>query len=638
MNKAISAQLRAFQEGTDDRIQELLGSHITVKGGKSGVIFRTWAPRAAQVAVVGDFNSWDTAQTPMRWAAEFGVWEAFVPGLENFCTYKYCITAKNGNAVLKSDPFAFHFETPPQNASKVMELTGFRWSDSVWMKKRAARNHFNSPMNIYEVHLGSWRRYPNGNLFDYEKLAEELAAYAKEMGYTHVELMPIAEHPYDGSWGYQVTGYFAPTSRYGTPQQFGKFVNTLHKAGIGVILDWVPAHFPKDEHGLYEYDGSPCFEYTDPQKHEHAGWGTRVFDFGKPQVQSFLISNLLFWVEQYHIDGFRLDAVASMLYLDYDRKSGNWSPNIYGGRENLEAIDFLRKLNSTVLTKHPDVLMIAEESTAWPLVTKPPYAGGLGFHYKWNMGWMNDMLHYTSLDPIYRAYNHDKLTFSMFYAFSEDFVLPISHDEVVHGKCSLIEKMPGEYEQKFAGVRVFLGYMMSHPGKKLLFMGSEFGQFIEWNYSQELDWLLLDYEAHQQLSHFVRTLNHFYLKEPALWQVENSWEGFQWIVPNDTNQNIIVFRRIDEKERELIVVCNFSPVLRQDYRIGVPHAKSYTQVLCSDDLAFGGTGQGNPANIPCENIPMHNSEHSISLTVPPLSVTWLRSGRPARQKPLAAKE
>jgi len=501
--KKLGDELCAFSRGEHYRIQQVLGNHPGSKNGVEGTVFRTWAPGAKSVSVVGDFNGWDPAKTHCKLLEDFGVWEKFVPGLSEYEIYKYAILGKDGKLVLKSDPFALHFETPPANASKVMELPEFQWTDGRWMAARIKNNLHQKPMNIYEMHPGSWRRYPDGNCFDYVKLAGELALYLKDMGYTHVELMPVTEYPFDDSWGYQVTGYFAPTSRYGTPRQFMEFVNIMHRAGIGVIADWVPAHFPKDEHGLYQYDGSPCYEYSDPKKNEHYGWGTRVFDYSKPQVRSFLISSAMFWIEHYHIDGIRLDAVASMLYLDYNRGYNAWTPNIYGGNENLEAVEFLKQLNTALLSKHPDIVVIAEESTAWPLVTKPPYVGGLGCNFKWNMGWMNDMLHYNSLDPIYRAYNHDKLTFSMFYAFSENYILPISHDEVVHGKSSLIGKMPGDYQMKFAGAKVFLGFMMTHPGKKLLFMGCEFAQFTEWNHKKELDWILLGYESHRGFQNYA---------------------------------------------------------------------------------------------------------------------------------------
>ena len=617
----ITPELKDFLKGENYRAYTYLGTHPAEENGEKGTVLRTWAPSARSISVVGSFNDWDREKHPMKQIAGTGVWEGFVAGIGEYDPYKFSIESVTGKVVLKSDPYAFHYETPPNNASKYLDIAGYKWSDKRWMQERSVKNHYHSPMNVYEIHLGSWRKYEDGNYFDYEKMAEELAPYLKDMGYTHVEIMPITEFPYDPSWGYQVTGYFAPTSRYGTPRQFMKFVDLLHREGIGVLLDWVPAHFPKDGYGLYEFDGGPSYEYSDPLKSEHDGWGTRVFDFGKPEVRSFLISSAMFWIEEYHIDGLRLDAVASMLYLDYDRQGKRWSPNIHGGRENLEAIEFLQKLNQAVLQAHPDALMIAEESTAWPLVTKPPQVGGLGFNFKWSMGWMNDMLQYTSLDPIFRAYNHDKLTFSMFYAFSENYILPISHDEVVHGKASLLGKMPGDYDQKFAGVRAFLGYMMSHPGKKLLFMGSEFGQVIEWDFQKELDWMLLDFESHRQLKEYVKTVNHFYLDNPCLYQIEDSWDGFKWVVSDDNNQNIVVFRRMDEQDRELVVVCNFSLVTRESYRFGVRPAGSYRQVLSSDSVEFGGAGTDN-GTVATEEIPFHGLQDSISVTVPAMSVTW----------------
>ncbi|MDD2955708.1 MAG: 1,4-alpha-glucan branching protein GlgB [Oscillospiraceae bacterium] len=613
--------LELFHRGMNFKAYEFLGAHAAAGGRGSKTVFRTWAPHARAVSVVGDFNGWIPGKNPMEKLSDAGVWECHIPGIQQFDTYKFAIETEGGDVIMKADPYAFHAETRPGTASKVYSLRCHDWQDAGWMERRRTVNMTAQPMNIYEVHLGSWRRYADGNYFDYGSLAAELAPYVKEMGYTHVELMPVMEHPYDGSWGYQVTGYFAPTSRYGEPKGFMEFVDRLHREGIGVIMDWVPAHFPKDAHGLYEFDGGFCYEYADVQKREHQQWGTRVFDFGRGEVQSFLISSAMFWLEQYHIDGIRVDAVASMLYLDYGREAWEWSPNVNGGKENLEAVELLKRLNSAVLTEIPGVMMIAEESTAWPLVTKPPQVGGLGFNFKWNMGWMNDMLSYVSMDPLYRAYNHDKITFSMMYAFSENYILPVSHDEVVHGKCSLISKMPGEYWHKFAGVRAFMGYMMAHPGKKLSFMGAELGQFIEWNYEQELDWLLLDYEKHSQLQEFFRQLNSFYLKTPPLWQVEDSWEGFRWLSHDDSSQSVIAFQRMDEAGVPITVVCNFCPVLREHYVIGVPGWGKYKEVFNSDSGAFGGTGITN-GEVRTQELPAHGFEQSVELTLPPLSVLY----------------
>ena len=611
---------RLFHQGMDAKAYEWLGCHYA---GDGIHVFRTWAPAASAVSLVGDFNAWDPSATPLERTPDGGVWEGAVAGLEEFDLYKFAITGPDGETVLKSDPYGFHFETRPANSSRVVHLDGYEWGDGDWFARKAENTIYDCPVNVYELHLGSWRRYPDGNVFSYEKLADELIPYVREMGYTHVELLPVMEYPYDGSWGYQVTGYYAPTSRYGAPKDFMRFVDRCHQAGIGVIIDWVPAHFPKDGCGLYRYDGGPCYEYADPRKGEHYEWGTCVFDYARPEVRSFLISNALFWLDKYHIDGIRVDAVASMLYLDYNRREGDWVPNQYGGKENLEAVDFLRRLNEAVFASFPKTMMIAEESTSWPLVSRPTGDGGLGFNYKWNMGWMNDMLRYMSLDPLARKYNHDNLTFSFFYAFSENYVLPISHDEVVHGKGSLIGKMPGGYEEKFASVRAFLGYMMAHPGKKLLFMGCEFGQFKEWDYQSGLDWLLLDYESHRMLQHFTRTLNRFYLDNPPLWENDFTWEGFSWIAHDDYTQSVICFRRIDHKGHELLAVCNFTPVRRDDYRIGAPVHGTWAEVFTTDAAEFGGGGVLN-GTLDSEKTPMHGLEQSLSLTLPPLSVLYLR--------------
>lgn len=629
-----SLPLYLFHQGTNYKTYEFLGAHPAKRQNQEGYIFRVWAPNATGVSVVGDFNEWDPEANPMEILEADSVWEAFIPGLKQYDLYKYCVMTKDDRKLLKADPYGFHAQTPPETASKLYDLSGYEWHDQEWYKSRRNYNPYRSPINIYEVHMGSWRRYPDGNTYDFRKFADEMSDYLLDMGYNYVELMPLTEFPYDGSWGYQVTGYFAPTSRFGTPHDFMYMVDKFHEKGIAVIMDWVPAHFPKDAHGLYEFDGQPLYEYTDVHKREHAHWGTRIFDYGRTEVQSFLMSSAMFWIDKFHVDGLRVDAVASMLYLDYGREDWEWLPNLNGGRENLEAVAFLQKLNTAVLTEHPEALMIAEESTAWPLVTKPASVGGLGFNFKWNMGWMNDMLAYTSLDPIFRSYNHDKLTFSLFYAFSENFVLPISHDEVVHGKCSLINKMPGDYAVKFSGMRAFLAYMMTHPGKKLTFMGCEFAQFIEWNYKQQLDWMLLDYDAHRQMQQFVRDLNHFYLETPCFWQVEDSWDGFSWIAHDDNTRNIIVFRRMDEKGAEIVVLCNFAPVTREHYVIGIPDATSYTEIFNTEDVKYGGSGIRNEGAIRVKKVPDHEFKQSIEVTIPPLSVVFLK-GKPRQVHPKA---
>ncbi|HIX13570.1 MAG TPA: 1,4-alpha-glucan branching protein GlgB [Candidatus Anaerofilum faecale] len=631
-NFDVDLPIYLFKQGTNFEAYRFLGSHLEQRDGEDGVVFRVWAPRAKAMSVVGDFNNWLPGDTPMKQLADSGIWECFVPGLKEYDIYKYCVTTPSDELVFKTDPYAFHTETRPSNCAKVYDINDYKWGDGKWQKAREKADVINSPMNIYELHAGSWRTYPDGNPFGYRALADELLPYIKEMGYTHIELMPLTEYPFDGSWGYQVTGYFAPTSRYGSPRDFKYFIDRCHREGIGVIMDWVPAHFPKDQHGLYKFDGTNCYEDQNPLRGEHKEWGTMVFDFGRNEVQSFLISSALFWLTEYHIDGLRVDAVASMLYLDYNRRGGEWQPNKHGGNENLEAIEFLRKLNTEVFARHPHALMIAEESTAWPMVTKPAEDGGLGFNFKWNMGWMNDMLSYMSTDPLFRAGNHNKVTFSFFYAFSENFVLPISHDEVVHGKCSLIGKMPGEYDDKFANLRTFYGYMMAHPGKKLLFMGQEFGQFSEWSETKQLDWMLLQYDRHAQLQQYVKDLNRFYLDNDAFWQVDYSWEGFQWIVPDDNQQSVVVFLRKNRQGKQVMVVCNFNPVLREHYQIGVPVAGWYQELLNSDDVKYGGTGVHNK-KMRSKKGKMHGMENTLTLTIPPLSTIYFEVPQPAEKKP-----
>ncbi|WP_238442398.1 1,4-alpha-glucan branching protein GlgB [Desulfofalx alkaliphila] len=616
--------LYLFHKGLHYQIYRKMGAHIRLKKQKSGVQFAVWAPKAAEVRVVGDFNNWNGDHHLMKKRKDSGIWTLFVPELKEGDIYKYQIITDQGETILKSDPYGFYAQCRPQTASKVFNLGSYHWGDSKWQKKKKIKLRQRYPLNIYEVHLGSWKRGHNNSFLTYRHLANELVDYVVKMGYTHIELLPLSEHPYDGSWGYQSTGYFSVTSRYGNPRDFMYFIDKCHQRGVGVILDWVPGHFCKDDHGLRMFDGSPLYEHENPLKRENHQWGTCNFDFTKPEVLSFLISNAYFWFEVFHIDGLRIDAVAQMLYLDYGKEEGQWVANKYGGKENLEAVGFMKKLNEIIFKNYPNALMIAEDSSQWPMVTKPTYMGGLGYNYKWNMGWMNDMLRYMETDCIHRKWHHNLLTFSFTYAFSEDFVLPLSHDEVVHGKKSLLNKMPGDYWQKFANLRLLLGYMMAHPGKKLLFMGGEFGQFIEWQYQQSLDWHLLDYDMHQKLQNYVKQLNHFYRKQRALWENDKGWHGFQWIDHQDYSQSVIVFiRRAINLADYLLIVCNFTPVVRKKYRIGVPELKVYEEIFNSDWEQYGGSGQKNNF-IKAQSVPWHNQPYSAELNLPPLAVVILQ--------------
>lgn len=616
-----------FHQGTNYHAYEMLGAHFLEIDGKQGVRFSVWAPHAKSISVVGDFNNWDDRINPMKRLEDGEIWSVFIENVAEGAVYKYAIEPQWGGArILKADPYGFYAEKKPETASRVYNMSHYDWQDAAWEEKKSKESSYERPMLTYEVHAGSWRRNADGGYLSYRELADQLIGYVKDMNYTHIEFMPLCEHPFDGSWGYQATGYFAVTSRYGTPDDFRYLVDKAHQNGIAVIMDWVPGHFCKDEQGLRHFDGQTLYESDNEQRAENWEWGTTNFDYGRTEVQSFLISNAMFWFEEFHIDGLRIDAVANMLYLNYGRKDGEWQPNKYGDTGNLEAMDFLRKLNETIFKYHPQALMIAEESTSWPLISKPVYMGGMGFNYKWNMGWMNDMLKYMSLDPIYRKWNHDKVTFSFMYAFSENFVLPLSHDEVVHGKCSLISKMPGDYWQKFAGLRTFFGYWMAHPGKKLLFMGGEFGQFIEWNYDDSLDWHLTEqYEMHTKMQAYSKALNKFYCENKAFWQVDFDWNGFQWIDCNDNENSIVTFiRKAEDSNDFIIAICNFTPEVRHNYRIGVPSKGSYIEVFNSDAESFGGSGVENTGEIASQDIPWHNREQSIVLTVPPLATVYLR--------------
>ena len=609
--------LELFHAGDSVRAYEFMGAHRVNWDNRDGVVFRVWAPNALSVSVVGNFNGWNNDANYMYKISEAGVWELFIEGIQQYDIYKYCVETPWNERQLKSDPYAFHSQTRPDNASMFYDLSGFEWEDDQWIKDKESSNHLEKPMNIYEIHAGSWRKYMDGSVFNYRKLAEELVPYVKEMGYTHVELMPITEYPFDGSWGYQVTGYYAPTSRYGTPHDCMAFVDECHKAGIGVILDWVPAHFPRDAHGLEEFDGGCVYEYADPKKGEHPEWGTKVFDFGKSEVKNFLIANALYWVEHFHIDGLRVDAVASILYLDYGRENGQWTPNIYGGNKNLEAIEFFKHLNSVVLGRNHGAMMIAEESTAWPKVTGKPEEDGLGFSHKWNMGWMNDFLEYMKLDPYFRKWNHNKMTFSMTYAYAEKYILVLSHDEVVHLKCSMINKMPGLYDDKFANLRAGYAYMLGHPGKKLLFMGQEFAQLQEWSEARELDWYLLAEDKHQQMQNYVKALLHLYKKTPALYDADQDPCGFEWINADDADRSIFSFvRHSKDGKSNLLFVINFTPVARPDYRVGVPKRKQYRLVLDGDAAEFGGNTTERPVVYKAVKSECDGREYSFAYDLP----------------------
>ena len=618
--------LEVFHTGDSVRAYDFLGAHLVNRNDKNGVVFRVWAPTARSVSVAGDFNNWNNEANYM-YNIGYGVWEVFVEGVKEFCTYKYCIESEYGDRLMKADPYAFHAQTRPGQASVVYNIESYSWNDSEWFNKRKENNISSSPMNIYEIHAGSWRKYPDGNFFNYQKLADELIPYLKEMHYTHVQLMPIMEYPYDGSWGFQTTGYYAPTSRYGTPSDFMAFVDKLHGEGIGVILDWVPSNFPTDDFGLARFDGSPLYESNDPKTSKRDSWGTCLFNYARFEVTSFLVSCAMFWLDKYHIDGLRIGALSSMLYLDYGKTEGEWEPNKFGGKENLDAVDFVKRLNTAVHMYHPDVMMFAEENTSWPKLTHKIEDGGLGFDFKWNMGWMNDMLHYMSLNPMWRPFNHDSLTFSFYYAFSEKFLLPISHDEVSHGKGSLIKQMPGKYDEQFAGVRAFITYMYAHPGKKLVFMGTEIGQFDEWNHEEAIQWDLLEFEKHKKLRTFFKELNKFYLDCKPLYELDTVWKGFDWIHHDDYTNSVIAFKRTDKNGDEIVSVCNFQPIRRDEYCIGVPKYGLYDEVFNSDEERFGGSGVVNGNNIKTEVMKIHGFDQGLSLTLPPLSVIYLRCAK-----------
>ena len=632
----LAAFLKRFHSGPAADAYEYLGCHMHEDG--EGYVFRVWAPHAQAVCVVGDFNFWNTEDLPMRKISD-GVWEAVSVYAKAGQAYKYCVTGPDGRMVYKTDPYGNRCRALPDTSSMIDPLDGFEWHDALYRTRAARQSAIKRPVNIYEVHAGSWKRHEDGSYLNYEELAAELVPYVKDMGYTHIELLPIMEYPYDPSWGYQITCYFAPTHRYGTPKQFMQFVDACHKAGLGVILDWVPAHFPKDENGLFEFDGTCCYELSDPMMNEHPDWTTRIYDYGKPEVQSFLISNVCYWLRYFHVDGIRVDAVASMLYLDYGREAGQWAPNIHGGRENLEAVEFLKHLNSIFKKKHPGAVLIAEESTAWPQVTGDVKEGSLGFDYKWNMGWMNDFLGYMQYDPYFRCHHYGELTFSMLYAYSEDFVLVFSHDEVVHGKGSMAGKMPGEtLEAKYSNLRAAYGYMMTHPGKKLLFMGQDFGQMSEWNENESLPWDLLKYDKHSQTKAYVKALNELYYNTPALHEKDFHPDGFQWINCTSSKDNIVVFlRKTDRPEETLLVTCNFAPVTHEKFQVGVPFAGKYKEILNSEDKKFGGSGIGNSRIKASKKKEADGREDSIEITLAPLGVQ-IFSCTPVKEKKADAKK
>ena len=620
--------LHLFGQSTHYEIYNKFGATPMTIDGIDGALFAIWAPNAKRVSVTGDFNAWNGLRNPMRSLGSSGVWELFIPGVVDYDKYKFEIKSHTGALLKKADPYAFYAEVRPNTASVVYNIDDYKWGDTKWVTKRKRKNPMDGPMNVYELHPGSWKRSDNENLLNWDELAKQLIPYVKDMGYTHIELMPITEYPFDGSWGYQVTGFYAPTSRYGSPKEFMAFVDACHQNNIGVILDWVPAHFPKDAHGLACFDGTCLYEHADPRKGEHVDWGTLIFNYGRNEVKNFLIASALFWLEKYHIDGLRVDAVASMLYLDYGKDSGQWVPNQYGGRENDEAVEFIKHMNSVITQRHPNTLIIAEESTAWPGVTRPVEEDGLGFGLKWNMGWMNDFLSYMSMDSVYRKHHHHLLTFSMVYAYSEKYMLVLSHDEVVHGKGSLVNKMPGDIWQKFANLRAAYAFMMGHPGKKLLFMGGEFAQFSEWSEMRPLDWFLLDeYEHHRQMQIFVRDINKLYLKEKAFWQNDFVQDGFEWISCHDYQRSIVSFYRmakLPSSKSYLVFVCNFTPVPHLDYRVGLPSGGKYKEVLNSDAAIYGGGGIVNPGTLATEEHLCDGRQYSVPIKLPPLGVVVLK--------------